>query len=43
MHFDGVLAKFGSKVIADVADVLEDEDDRVYGIVRRTVIVIGIG
>lgn len=40
---DGVLSELGGKVVADVAHVFEDEDDRVYCIVGWAVVVIGVG
>ena len=43
VHLDGVLSELGGEVVADVADVLEDEDDRVDGVVGGPVVVIGVG
>jgi hypothetical protein len=43
MGADGVLAQFGREIVADVADVLEDEDDGVDRVVGRAVVVVGVG
>lgn len=38
-----VLSQLGREIVADVAHILEDKDDRVNCIVSGAVVVIGVG